>query len=89
MVRENVVIGETIYEKLQFESRSEKAYKGTVIYIHPKRRFFRAEFQLENGKIIEAFPLYTRRFTWGDQMDKRRKRPQLAEFNRERAKNNG
>ena len=33
-----------------------KPLTGTVIYIHPKRRFFRAEFENELGdKIREAY----------------------------------
>lgn len=29
--------------------------KGTVVYIHPKLRFFTAEFEVSGGKVRESF----------------------------------
>ena len=79
-----VKVGDIVQERLQFESRSTRLYKGKVIYVHPKRRFYRAEFQLQRGKVTEAFLI--KRYTWTDQdeADERHKRPHLAELNRRR-----
>jgi len=36
--------------------RNPKAVlKGKVVYIHPKKRFFDAEFDLAGGKVKESF----------------------------------
>lgn len=34
---------------------SDIEYEGTVIYIHPKGRFYTVEFALPNGKVRESF----------------------------------
>ena len=59
MIRSKVELGETVHEHIMFDSStpSRELYEGTVIYIHPKGRFFRAEFQLPGGVVREAFPL--------------------------------
>ena len=59
MVRQKVEIGEIVHEHLMFDSTmaSRETYEGKVIYIHPKGRFFRAEFKLPGGVVREAFPL--------------------------------
>lgn len=33
-----------------------KPIMGTVVYIHPKRRFHTVEFDLPGGKLRESFP---------------------------------
>ena len=55
MVRQKVEIGEIVHEHLMFDSTapSRETYEGKVIYIHPKGRFFRAEFQLPGGVVLE------------------------------------
>ena len=56
MKNRNVKVGDTVTERLQFDKgRSTVPYKGTVIYVHPKRRFYRAEFKLPGGYVREAF----------------------------------
>lgn len=56
-----VKIGDIVHERLQLETKTDKSYEGTVIYIHPKGRFYRAEFQLPFGKVREAFQLIQER----------------------------
>lgn len=34
---------------------TDTAYKGTVIYIHPMRRFFTAEFEIRGNKLRESY----------------------------------
>ena len=58
MRNQNVKVGDIVMERLQFESKSTVPYKGTVIYVHPEKRFFRAEFELPGGKVIEGFSLH-------------------------------
>ena len=56
MKNQNVKVGDTVTERIQLDKgRSHVPYKGTVIYVHPERRFYRAEFQLGNGVVREAF----------------------------------
>lgn len=79
-------IGDTVFERLQIgDSRTTRPYEGTVIYIHPKRRFYRAEFKLPMGTVIEAFQIF-RNVIVPPPVDERHKRPKLAEFNRNRWK---
>ena len=83
-----VKVGDTVYERLRIgESRTTKPYKGTVIYVHPKKRFYRAEFKMLNGVIREAFPIYKDVRVEQDEVDEKHKRPHLAEFNKKRRKN--
>ncbi len=35
--------------------------RGVVVYIHPRNRFFTAEFELPGGKVRESFPLFRER----------------------------
>lgn len=80
-----VNVGDTIYERLQIgESRTTRPYKGTVIYVHPKKRFYRAEFQMPNGIIREAFLIWRNVKVEQDEVDEKHKRSHLAEFNRNR-----
>ena len=54
-----VKMGDIVMERIQLDKgKSTIPYKGTVIYVHPEGRFYRAEFQLPGGKIREAFSLY-------------------------------
>lgn len=54
-----VKVGDIVMERIQFDKgRSTIPYKGTVIYVHPEGRFYRAEFELPGGKVREAFSLY-------------------------------
>lgn len=55
MANENVKVGDIVQERLQFDTKSNTPYKGKVIYVHPKGRFYRAEFKLARGKVTEAF----------------------------------
>lgn len=55
MANENVKVGDIVQERLQFDTKSTTPYKGKVIYLHPERRFYRAEFKLAGGKVTEAF----------------------------------
>ena len=56
MTNKNIQIGDTVMERIQLDKgRSTVPYKGTVIYIHPERRFYRAEFELAGGKVRESF----------------------------------
>jgi len=83
-----VEIGDTVFERLQIgESRTTKPYKGTVIYVHPKNRFYRAEFKMPNGIIREAFKIWKEVRVFQDEVDEKHKRPMLAEFNKKRRKN--
>lgn len=51
-----VNVGDIVFHRLVMgDTRSIKEYKGTVIYVHPKKRFYRAEFPMECGVIREAF----------------------------------
>ena len=80
-----VDIGDTVYERLQIgESRTTKPYKGTVIYVHPKKRFYRAEFIMPNGIIREAFMIWRNVKVKQDEADNRHKRPFLSEYNKNR-----
>lgn len=58
MRNQNVKVGDIVFERLQFDTKSTTPYKGVVIYVHPEKRFFRAEFELAGGKVTEAFSLY-------------------------------
>lgn len=59
MRNRNVQVGDIVFERLMFDKgRSETVYKGKVIYVHPERRFYRAEFELPGGKVREAFSLH-------------------------------
>ena len=52
-------VGDTVTERLMFDKgRSTSLYTGTVIYVHPEGRFYRAEFELPGGKVRESFSLY-------------------------------
>lgn len=81
-----VKVGDTVFERLTIgEGKTREKYKGTVIYIHPQRRFFRAEFALPAGKVIEAFKIF-RNVIVPKPVDEKHKRPKLAEMNRNRWK---
>lgn len=54
-----VKVGDIVMERIMLDKgKSTIPYKGTVIYVHPEGRFYRAEFQLPGGKVREAFSLY-------------------------------
>ncbi len=62
MVRQEIRIGtqlqlvpETFTEGDE-KKGPHKAMTGTVVYIHPKHRFFDAEFIVNGVKIRESFP---------------------------------
>ena len=53
MINQSLQVGDKV--RLPVEPTG-KEFSGTVIYIHPKRRFFRAEFITELGdRIHEAY----------------------------------
>ena len=60
-----VAIGEMITVKsvtMAWANRDEceqhtKTMTGTVIYIHPKHRFFTVEYRLKRGTCCECFPM--------------------------------
>ena len=59
MTNRKVKVGDIVHERLMFDKgKSTVPYKGTVIYVHPEGRFYRAEFELPGGKVREAFSLY-------------------------------
>ena len=58
---QNVKVGDTVTEKLRIGDSYSKPTKGTVIYVHPKRRFFRAEFPVTSGVVREAFIITERK----------------------------
>lgn len=59
MTDANVKVGDTVMERLMFDKgKSLVPFKGTVIYVHPEGRFYRAEFELPGCKIREGFSLY-------------------------------
>lgn len=35
--------------------REPERYTGTVVYIHPERRFFTVEFKFANGKFRQSY----------------------------------
>ena len=56
MINSNLQVGDNV--RLPVEPTG-KEFTGTVIYIHPKRRFFRAEFVMELGDRIREAYLFT------------------------------
>lgn len=59
MKKPKVKVGDIVMERLMFDKgKSTTPYKGTVIYVHPEGRFYRAEFKLPGGKVRESFSLY-------------------------------
>lgn len=42
-----------------------RACPGTVIYIHPQRRFYTVQFDMPGGKCCESFYFYPRAATRG------------------------
>lgn len=81
-----VDVGDIVYHRLRIgDSTTQSEYKGTVIYVHPKGRFYRAEFQMPAGKIIEGFQMPVKEEP--RVVEDKHKRPHLAELNRNRWKN--
>ena len=84
-MNEVINVGDTVYNRLRIgKALTRVAYKGTVLYVHPQRRFYRAEYQLPAGSIIESFiimPAPRKRI-----VEEKHKRPKLAEINRNRWK---
>lgn len=58
MRNQNIQVGDIVHERLQFDTKSQDEFEGVVIYVHPERRFYRAEFELLGGTVREAFSLY-------------------------------
>lgn len=56
MINVNLSVGDKV--RLPVEPTG-KEFTGTVIYIHPKRRFFRGEFVTELGDRIREAYLFT------------------------------
>ena len=80
-----VNVGDTVFRRLRLgDSTTQVSYMGKVIYVHPKGRYYRAEFEMPNGKIIEGFAIMPE--PRKKVVDERHKRPKLAEFNRNRWK---
>ncbi|MPM41900.1 hypothetical protein SDC9_88560 [bioreactor metagenome] len=63
-----IKVGDTLMAKPEFASRDEtgakKAMQGTVIFVHPQRRFCTLEFIGARGaKIRESFYIHQERIT--------------------------
>ncbi len=43
------------------ETHPKAQHMGVVVYVHPKRRFFTAEFELPGGRVRESFQFFRER----------------------------
>ena len=60
-MRTHVEIGEKVVEKLHIDKGLSMKLEGTVVWIHPKKRFYRVEFITPKGsKLHESYQLYRR-----------------------------
>ena len=54
-------VGDRVTEKVSFGDSMPKPMAGTVVWIHPRRIFYVAEFELAIGKFRESYFFPTRR----------------------------
>ena len=54
---QNVKVGDQVRLPLTLD-KGFKMLTGTVIWIHPERRFFQVEFQLPGGTVRESYSFY-------------------------------
>lgn len=47
----------TLGDAIDICNKNKRTMLGTVVYIHPKRRYFTAEFEVHGQKIKESFLL--------------------------------
>ena len=60
-MRTHVEIGEKVVERLHIDKGLSIKLEGTVVWIHPKKRFYRVEFITPKGfKLHESYQLYRR-----------------------------
>ena len=52
MISHNIRIGDTVSKRIEALNRSAT---GTVVYIHPLRRFYTARFSFGNTAFLESF----------------------------------
>lgn len=52
MIPHNICIGDTVSKRIEALNRSAT---GTVVYIHPLRRFYTARFSFGNTAFLERF----------------------------------
>ena len=52
-------LGDKIMRKITMmpPDKNDEPYEGTVVYIHPKNRFFTLEFDLPGGKVHESYQI--------------------------------
>lgn len=50
-----MVIGDKKTERVHFGDSIPRKMMGTVVWIHPMRRFYVVEFDFEFGKVREAY----------------------------------
>lgn len=48
-------VPETLYDAVNYWKMDRREHVGTVVYIHPKRRFYTVEFDINGGKIRESY----------------------------------
>lgn len=56
-----MVVGDRKTEEVCFGEGKPKTMTGTVVYIHPARRFYVVEFETETGTFRESFYFPNRR----------------------------
>lgn len=56
-----MVVGDRKTELVTFGGEKAKTMTGTVVYIHPQRRFYVVEFETDIGKFRESFYFPNRR----------------------------
>ena len=52
MIPQNICIGDIVSKRIEALSGSTT---GTVVYIHPQRRFYTARFSFGNAAFLESF----------------------------------
>lgn len=52
MIPQNICIGDTVSKRIEALNRSAT---GTVVYIHPLRRFYTVRFSFGNAAFLESF----------------------------------
>ena len=57
MLRTHVEIGEQVVEKIHLDKQQVLEKEGTVIWIHPKGRFYRVRFEGKRGPVTESYHL--------------------------------
>jgi len=55
MLRSHVEIGQKVTEKLKVDKDKTLTLEGTVIWIHPKGRFYRVRFDGPKGSCTESY----------------------------------